>query len=122
MLLSHPRFYAVVAEMDGRIVGSNLLAVLARAAERSVPGVRLVQIAWHYRSLALYTKLGFETRETLSAFQGPTLGVAVEGYPVRPATEADLDACTALCRWIHGADRSGELADAIARSSSIAVG
>jgi hypothetical protein len=25
MLLSHPGFYSVVAEMDGRIVGSNFL-------------------------------------------------------------------------------------------------
>ncbi len=81
MLLSHPSFYAVVAELDGRIVGSNFLderstiaglgpitvdpsvqnkrigrdlmeALLDRAAKRALPGVRLVQAAYHTRSLA----------------------------------------------------------------------
>src|SRR2546425_3195842 len=94
MLLSHPRFYSVVAESSGKIVGSNFLderstiagvgtvsvdppvmnstvgrqlmrAVMDRAAQRQAPGVRLLQIAWHYRSLALYTKLGFDPRETI---------------------------------------------------------
>src|ERR671927_520242 len=108
MLLSHPGFYAVVAELDDQIVGSNFLdersviagigpvsvdppvmnrtlgrqlmqAVMDRATERRFPGVRLVQIAWHYRSLALYTKLGFDTRETLSAMQGTPLALRIPG-------------------------------------------
>ena len=83
--------YAVVAEADGRILGSSLLheqdsiagigpvsvdpagqnsgvghalmqAMLARRAERGLPGIRLVQAGYHLRSLALYTSLGFETR------------------------------------------------------------
>jgi len=141
-LLAHPGFYSVVAEVEGRVAGSNFLDerssiagigpitvdpaamnlgigrrlmqdVMARAAQRAFPGVRLVQIAYHYRSLALYTDLGFDTRETLSAMQGKPLGSRTPGYQVRKATEADLDACNQLCRLVHGHDRSGELHDAV---------
>ena len=142
MLLSHPGFYSVVAELEVKIVGSNFLderstiagigpvsvdplvmnrtigrrlmqAVLDRATERQFPGVRLLQVAWHYRSLALYTKLGFETRETISAMQGKPLGLKIPGYGVRSAREEDRQACNQLCRRIHGHDRSGELLDGI---------
>jgi len=146
-LLSHPRFYSVVAEVNGKIVGSNfldersiiagvgpvsvdppvmngtigrqlMLAVMDRAAQRRALGVRLLQIAWHYRSLALYTKLGFETRETISAFQGPSVGVRIDGCTVRPALESDAQACNELCRQIHGVDRGGELGDAIRQGTA----
>ncbi len=146
-LLSHPGFYSVVAEIDGKIVGSNFLderstiagigpvsvdppvmngtigrqlmqAVMDRAAQRSFPGVRLVQIAWHFRSLALYTKLGFETRETLSLMQGKPLARKILGYEVRPAREADLPACNQLCHRVHGHDRGGELLDAIRQGTA----
>jgi predicted N-acetyltransferase YhbS len=142
MLLSHPRFYSVVAELDGRTVGCNFLdersavagigpvsvdppfmngaigrelmeSVMDRAAERHFPGVRLLQIAWHYRSLALYAKLGFEIRETVSGLQGPPLGLRIPGYEVRTAREADLPVCHQLCSRVHGHDRAGELADAV---------
>ncbi|MEW6246638.1 MAG: GNAT family N-acetyltransferase [Nitrospirota bacterium] len=142
MLLSHPRFYSVVAEVDGRVVGCNFLderstiagigpvsvdppvmnstlgrqlmrAVMDRAVERRIPGVRLLQIAWHYRSLALYAKLGFEIRETISGLQGPSLRLKIPGYDVRPARPEDAPACNALCFHVHGHDRAGELADAI---------
>ena len=142
MLLSHPRFYSFIAELDGRIVGCNFLderstiagigplsvdppvmngtigrklmrAVMDRAAERRVPGVRLLQVAWHYRSLALYAKLGFEIRETISGLQGPPLNLRIPGYEVRPAREEDVPACSELCFRVHGHDRAGELADAV---------
>jgi len=150
MLLSHPGFYGVVGEQDGRIVGSNFLDerspiagigpisidpafmnrtlgrqlmqdVMDRAAERGFRGVRLVQIAWHYRSLVLYTKLGFETRETLSALQGAPLGFRIPGYHVRPAHANDLAACNALCVRVHGHDRGGDLADAISQGAAHVV-
>jgi hypothetical protein len=142
MLLSHPRFYSVVGELDGRIVGCNFLdersmiagvgpvsvdppvmngsigrqlmqAVMDRAAERRLPGVRLLQIAWHYRSLALYTKLGFEVREAVSGLQGPPLRRSIPGCAVRPAREEDVPVCNQLCFRVHGHDRAGELADAV---------
>lgn len=141
-LLAHPGFYSVVAEVEGKVAGSNFLdersiiagvgpitveprfmnlkigrrlmeAVMARAAQRAFPGVRLVQIAYHYRSLALYTALGFDARETLSAMQGKPLGLRMSGYEVRRATVADLDGCNQVCRLVHGYDRAGELRDAI---------
>jgi hypothetical protein len=40
---------------------------------------------------------------------------------VRAATPADLKACDALCRRVHGHDRHGELADAIARGHAKVV-
>jgi GNAT superfamily N-acetyltransferase len=55
----------------------------------NVPGIRLVQAAYHNRSLCLYTRLGFQTREPLSVIQGPALNVKLAGYDVRPAAGAD---------------------------------
>ena len=149
-MLANPDFYSVVAEIDGRIVGSNFLdernaiagvgpitvdstvqnraigrrlmdAVHERAAEKNFPGVRLIQAAFHTRSLSLYAKLGYDVREHLACMQGKPLGVSIEGHVVRPATEADLADCNRLCRQVHGHDRSGELRDAIERGSATVV-
>ncbi len=150
MLIAHPGFYGLVAETDGKIVGSNFLderssiggigpitidpsaqdkglgrqlmqAVISRAAARKVPGIRLVQDAFHNRSLCLYTSLGFVTREPLSVMQGPPLKLQFAGYKIRPATTADLAACNAVCRRVHGFDRGAELSDAIAQGSATVV-
>ena len=149
-LLAHPGFYSVVAEADGKVVGSNflderspiagigpitvdpasqnqtigrrlMLDVLERCARRGVAGVRLLQSAYHNRSLCLYTKLGFETRETVSKLDGAPLQMELPGYLVRPATLADLPVCNALCRRIHGHDRGGEFKDAIDQGSARVV-
>jgi predicted N-acetyltransferase YhbS len=90
-LFRHPKFYCVVAEDGGRIVGSNCLderssifgigpitidptaqnkgvgkarmhSVMDRAREQNASGVRLVQAAFHNRSLSLYPNLGFSVR------------------------------------------------------------
>src|SRR5918998_314779 len=103
MLARGGEIYSVIAEVDGRVVGSNFLwengtiagvgpitidpsaqnvavgrrlmeDVLQRARERNIAGVRLVQAAYHNRSLALYAKLGFDTREPLSNLQGEAIG------------------------------------------------
>ena len=150
MLIEHPGFYGVVAESDGRIIGSNFLDersaivgigpisvdptvqnrgvgrrlmadVIDRATARRAPGVRLVQAAFHNRSLCLYTTLGFQTREPLSVMQGPPLQLGFAGYGVRPAQPADIDACNTLCRNIHGFDRGGELRDAIELKTATVV-
>jgi GNAT superfamily N-acetyltransferase len=142
MLLSHPGFYSVVAEQDGKVIGSNFLdqrgpiagvgpitvdpasqnatagrrlmeAVLERASDRRAAGVRLLQSAFHNRSLCLYAKLGFDTRETISKMNGAPLRLSLPGYDVRPATVADLADCNALCQQVHGHHRGGELSDAI---------
>jgi predicted N-acetyltransferase YhbS len=150
MMFSHPGFYAVVAESAGRIVGSNCLderstifgvgpitidpvvqnsgigrqlmqAVLDRAAERGAPGVRLLQSAFHNRSLSLYTKLGFDPREPISVMTGAPLRLAVEGCKVRAAQPSDISACDRLCLRVHGHTRSDELADAIKQGQAFVV-
>lgn len=150
MLFSHPGFYGVVAESEGRIVGSNCLderspisgvgpitvapdvqnrstgrilmqAVMDRARERAFPGIRLLQSAFHNRSLSLYTKLGFDAREPMSVMQGPPLKRTVEGCAVRVATENDLDAANQICEKVHGHNRSGELRDGIGQGTARVV-
>jgi predicted N-acetyltransferase YhbS len=146
-LIAHPRIYGVVAESDGAIVGSSFLdersiisaigpvtvdptaqdsgvgralmeAMLARVAQQRAPGVRLVQIAYHNRSLSLYTKLGFDVRASFAALHGSVTEDRLPGYAVRSATPADQPACDALCVRIHGFARAGELADAIAAGTA----
>jgi predicted N-acetyltransferase YhbS len=150
VLLSHPGIFDLVAEIDGKIVGSNFLdernpisgvgpvtidpgvqndgvgralmeAVMRRSEERGFAGMRLVQAGYHNRSLALYLKLGFEAREQLACVQGAAVRKTVDGYAVRPATKSDLTECNRLCVRVHGHDRGGELADAIALGSASVV-
>jgi hypothetical protein len=96
-------------------------AMLDRAAERGAPGVRLVQISYHNRSLSLYAKLGFDVRETFAAMHGDPGAPAIPGAAVRVATPADEAACTALCVRVHGHDRAGELRPAIEKGKARVV-
>ena len=108
------------AQDDG--IGRALMeAALARERERGAVGIRLVQTAYHYRSLALYAKLGFVVREPLSVLQGAPPALSIPGRGVRPAHEEDLAACGELCTRVHGHDRNGELRDAIAAGTARVV-
>ena len=78
-------------------------------AGAATPGVRLLQSAYHNRSLSLYTMLGFNVREPVVTLQGAAIGAEVPGYTVRPAGEHDLEAGNRVCGAVHGHDRSGEL-------------
>jgi hypothetical protein len=127
MLFSHSGFYCVVAKAGGRIAGSNCLderstiagvgpitidpdvqnrgigrklmqAMLDRARKQGSPGMRLVQAAFHNRSLSLYASLGFDIREPLSCMQGRTLQRSVPGCAVRAAQTTDIEACNAVAR------------------------
>jgi predicted N-acetyltransferase YhbS len=149
-MFSQPSFYALVAEADGRIVGSNVLderaviagvgpitvdpeaqnlgvgrtlmqAVIDRANQRGAPGIRLVQAAFHNRSLSLYTTLGFDVREPLTCLQGRTRERNLPGCAVRPAQFADLEACNALARGIHGFERSSELEHGMKQKTALVV-
>jgi predicted N-acetyltransferase YhbS len=144
MLIAHPGFYAVVAERDGKIIGSNFMDersqiagigpisvdpssqnagagrmlmddAVARAMEHKA-GVRLVQLAYHNRSLCLYTTVGFRTRQSLSIMQGNPLNISFPGYEVRAGCLEDLDACNKICREVHGFDRSTEVKEALGKS------
>lgn len=150
MMIGSERSFGVVAEVDGRIAGSNFMTVndtifgigpitvdptrqnkgtgaalmraaLRHAEEKRAAGVRLVQAGYHTRSLSLYSKLGFEVREHLSCMQGPAIGVVLEGYAVRAAQPADAEAANALCRRVHGHDRAGEVAQAFANGGPAKV-
>jgi predicted N-acetyltransferase YhbS len=108
-------------DQDGGVGRALMEAALVHTRERGAAGVRLVQTAYHYRSLALYTKLGFVVREPLSVLQGPPPRISVPGLGVRKAREGDLAACGALCTRIHGHDRNGELSDAISAGTAHVV-
>jgi hypothetical protein len=83
--------------------------------------VRLVQTAYHYRSLSLYAKLGFVVREPLSVLQGNPPKTKTPGRGVRPAREEDVATCGELCVRVHGHDRNRELQDAIAAGTAHVV-
>ncbi len=109
-------------EVQDAGVGSALMeAVLRRERKRGAVGIRLVQTAYHYRSLALYAKLGFAVRETLSVLQGTPPALSAPGRGVRPAREDDLAACGELCVRVHGHDRTDELRAAIATGTAAVV-
>jgi predicted N-acetyltransferase YhbS len=139
MFIAHPQIWGVVAEIDGQIVGSNFLderspirgigpitvapegqdsgvgrrlmeTVLERG--RDAPGIRLLQDAFHMRSLALYEALGFDVKEPVAVITGNPRQNAHSDHEVRPLEDQDLDACEELCRTVHGYERTNELRDA----------
>ena len=134
--------YGVVAEIDGRIVGSNFLDerdevrsvgpvsvhpiaqgrgvgrrlmedVIARS--RGATSVRLVQEAFNALSLPLYASLGFDPIEPLFLINGRPKNRPMKGVEVRPAVSDDLPECEELCRKLHGVSRIGELSEAMRR-------
>jgi GNAT superfamily N-acetyltransferase len=108
--------------VQNRGVGRRLMqAVMDRAQQRGVAGVRLVQAAFHNRSLSLYAGLGFDVREPLACMQGRTLERSVPGCTVRPAEPGDLEACNAVSRQVHGFDRGNDLAQAIQHGTAKVV-
>jgi predicted N-acetyltransferase YhbS len=149
-LLSNDGFVCFVAERDGQVLGSAFAderapivgigpvsvdpaaqdagigralmeAALRRERGRNAAGVRLVQTAYHYRSLSLYAKLGFVVREPLSVLQGSPPETKTPGRGVRPARGEDVETCGELCVRVHGHDRNRELEDAIAAGTAQVV-
>jgi predicted N-acetyltransferase YhbS len=140
MSIPHPSIWGVVAEIDGRIVGSNFLderdpiravgpitvdpesqavgvgrklmeAVMERG--EAAPGIRLLQDAFNMRSLSLYQSLGFDLKEPAAVVSGKPRSGPAQGVDVRPLEEGDLDECEALCKRVHGFERTNELRDSI---------
>ena len=150
MLMATPGFDDFVAEDDHRIVGANFVdlrsriagvgpiavdpkaqnrgigrtlmqAVMDDAAKQNVEGIRLVQAAYHNRSLCLYTRMGFQAREPLSVMQGSPLNLRFPDYDVRRAVNADFAPCNAICQSVHGFDRALELKAAIGQGTATVV-
>ncbi len=147
--IPHPSVWGVVAEVDGRIVGSNFLdercpirgvgpitvdpngqnagvgrrlmeAVLERG--EGAPGIRLLQDGFHMRSLSLYESLGFDVKDPVAVASGSPSGGPPDEVEVRALEEGDLDQCEALCKKVHRFERTNELRDAIqALSPFVAV-
>jgi GNAT superfamily N-acetyltransferase len=149
-VMNHPLCWGVVAEQDGRPVGSAFVqvqhgiggvgpvtvdpaaqskavgralmdAILDHCREHRVAGVRLLQAGFNMASMSLYTKVGFAIREPLALVNGTPLGRATDGFPVRPATQDDLPACDALCASIHGHPRGPELREAVEHGTARVV-
>lgn len=150
MMISRPDIYGVAAHVDGKLIGSNflwesdevagvgpitidpavqnssigrelMLDVIRRSDERGFASVRLVQAAYHNRSLALYTKLGFDTVEPLSAMNGTPVNVKIEGFTVRKMTEQDIDAANAVCLAVHGHGRKNEITGSVQEGTGLVV-
>jgi predicted N-acetyltransferase YhbS len=140
MFIAHPAIWGVVAERDGRIVGSNFLdergpirgvgpisvdpeaqgqgvgrrlmqAVLERG--EGARGVRLQQDSFNVQSLSLYASLGFDVKEPTVVLSGRPRSGPGSAIEVRSLEESDLEPCESLCRSVHGFERTNELRDAL---------
>ena len=138
--IAHPLIWGVVAERNGRIVGSNFLdergpvrgvgpitvdpaaqavgvgrrlmqAVIERGADAA--GIRLLQDSFNTRSLALYASLGFDVAEPVVVMGGTPRATRPDHVEVRPLVADDLEAAEQLCRAVHGFERTNELRDAL---------
>ena len=135
-LIQRPGVYSLIAESDGRIVGccfrseldaihsigpvaldpayqgrgiGRMLMEAALTGERDSANVRLLQDAFNTATLGLYAAFGFEVKEFLAVVSGEIAGEIIAGIEVRGMEDADLEACAALCRSVHGFDRTREL-------------
>lgn len=135
--INNPDIYGVIAEKDGKIVGSNFLweqdaivgvgpitiapelqsngvgrKLMQDVIERgkNAPGIRLVQDAFNSASMSLYASLGFNVVEPLVVIQGtPKVFEVSNETEVRPIEEKDFDGSAGLCRRVYGFDRKNEL-------------
>jgi GNAT superfamily N-acetyltransferase len=138
MFIKSSAVFGVVAEQDGRIIGSNFLsetdavrgvgpisvdpaqqgsgagrllmrAVIERGGDAA--GIRLVQDTFNSASISLYASLRFEVKEPLVMIQGRprNAGCVMPGLEVRPMESSDLAGCSALCQRVHGVERGNEL-------------
>ena len=135
-LFSSPQVFSIVAESEGRIVGSNYLweydairavgpitidpyaqskgtgrklmeAVIERG--QASRGIRLVQDSFNAASLSLYASLGFDVKEPLALIEGDLKGDVPSEIEVRPIQEGDFASCAELSRKVHGVERVNEL-------------
>lgn len=136
MLLENPGAFNVVAESDGKVIGSNHLAEFdavravgpitvdpnaqAKGAGRMLmeaviergrgaPSIRLLQDSFNAASLSLYASLGFDVKEPVVVIEGAVKGEVPSEFEVRPIREDDYESCAELCRSVHGFDRINEL-------------
>jgi predicted N-acetyltransferase YhbS len=144
MAVHDERYWGVVAEQDGRVVGSNFVSewdeirgvgpisvdpaaqgmgagrrLMDAGLERSrgAAGVRLVQDAFNGRSMSLYASLGFDIKEPLVLIGGTPSATTNPAIAVRRMVSDDVAACADLHRRVHGVDRAVEIGGAVAQLS-----
>jgi predicted N-acetyltransferase YhbS len=148
--LAHPGYYGVVAESEGKVVGTVILDerdsvagsvglavdpnvkglglvaiqlqrhIINRCTERNQP-VRGLVATYHHHGYAMDQRFGFELRDAVFWFEGPPLQREVPGHPVRIATREDVEACNRLCVRAHGVPRGGALLDGVLSKSALVV-
>lgn len=149
-MLVSPGFYSVVAEIEGKVVGSNfldergpvvgigpisidpqlqnlgigrqlMLNVVDRATSQNKQGIRLNTAAHHSRSISLYSKIGFKIQTPIMIIQGSHVKENIINTHVRFAKMDDLEITSELCEKIHGHNRKQEVVDAINSGSAKVV-
>jgi GNAT superfamily N-acetyltransferase len=147
-LIDNPSVFGVVAESDGRIVGSNFLderdairgvgpisvdpeaqgsgigrrlmeAVIERGEDAD--GVRLLQDSHNAISLSLYASLGFEVKEPIVLMSGTPASRPPRDVEVQPLQADQLEQCGALCKKVHGFERTNSLRDSMQFSPHVAL-
>ncbi len=92
---------------QGEGIGRRLMEnVIAAAHEQGHEMIRLCQDSFNMQSLALYTSMGFDTKEPLAYMELAANGEPDPGF--RPATAADVDQMDELCQSIYRISRRGE--------------
>ncbi|MCI0856880.1 MAG: GNAT family N-acetyltransferase [Chloroflexi bacterium] len=92
---------------QGEGIGRKLMEdVIAAAREQGHDMVRLCQDSFNMQSLALYTSMGFDTKEPLAYLELSSEGQPDPGF--RPATAADVDQMDELCQSIYRISRKAE--------------
>lgn len=149
-MIENEGFYSVVAERNGKIIGSNFLdergaivgigpisvdpdehnsgigrqlmqMVIDRAIVMNKSGIRLNTAAHHGRTLALYSKLGFKIQAPVIVLQGQQIKACFAQVRVRQAEPEDLFASSQICHMTHGYDRQSEVQEAISLGSACVV-
>ena len=137
-LADDPAVFGIVAESNGKVIGSNFLwqhdaiagvgpitidsqaqsqgvgrllmrAVLEHGSDCN--GIRLVQDAFNLASFSLYSSLDFDVKEPLVLIEGLVKAPAPAGYELRKMRAEDLAECAALCNRSIG---TGEPVDSSA--------
>ncbi len=135
-IINNPKIFGVVAEKDGKVVGSNFLneksvvrgvgpisvdttvqqagvgrklmeAILERG--RQAEGIRLMQDAFNMSSMSLYTSLGFAIKEPLLVMTGNVKDKPVKDVIVRVMKKEDIAECHKLCQKVYGFERAIEI-------------
>ena len=145
-LIADPAVYGFVAEVDGKVSGSNFLseadaikavgpisvdpAMQGRGIGRTLmqtvcdkadgsTGIRLLQDGFNMGSLALYASLGFEVQEPVVVMTGSPFGTASKVMTVRPMVDGDVELCDELCKRILGVSRRCEIEKAVSSLSPL---